>query len=97
MPDGIEGIEIGPNVIQFEDDFIEIRILGFDSFTGVGDLSVERKQANVGFYYIHLTFRSGNTIRIDYDSANPNHHDYFEFQAAYRNDAIVKVEATKVR
>ena len=97
MADRIEGIEIGPNVVQFEDDFIEIRILGFDAFTGAGDLSVERKQAEVGFYYIQLTFRSGNTNRIDYDSANPNHHDYFEFQAAYRNDAIVRVEARRVR
>jgi hypothetical protein len=92
-----EGIGIGPNTVQFEDDFIVIRIFGYDRETGQGDIVIERKQAEVGFYYIYLTFDSGNTNRLDFDGANPNIGEFMDFQATYRNDLIVKVEAKKVR
>jgi hypothetical protein len=91
------GIQIGPNVVQFEDPFIEIRILAFSPFTGLGDLVVEKRQPNVGFYYINISFASGDSVRLDYDGANLNNPDTWELRSSHRNDTIVRVWATKVR
>jgi hypothetical protein len=38
-----DAIEIGPNVIQFEDEFILVRILSFTPGTGMAVLLVEEK------------------------------------------------------
>ena len=90
-------IEIGPNVIQFEDEFILVRILSFTPGTGMAVLLVEEKQTRIGFYYIFVHFKSGDNTRIDYDGANPNRPTSFTVQTSRRDDVIASIEAKKVR
>ena len=90
-------IEIGPNVIQFEDEFILVRILSFTPGTGMAVLLVEEKQTRIGFYYIFVHFKSGDNTRIDYDGANPNRPTSFTVQTSSRDDVIASIEAKKAR
>jgi hypothetical protein len=92
-----DGIRIGPNVIQAEDAYIAVRILSFNPDTGMAELLIDEKVVPIGFYYVFVNFRSGNSTRIDYDGANPNRPNSYTVHTIERGDAIVKVEAKKVR
>jgi hypothetical protein len=91
------GIEIGPNIIQFEDDSIEVRVLSFNPDNGLGDIHVQKKTARVGFYYITVHFRSGDSTRLDYDGGNPQIPVGWEIRTSHRNDTIERVDVIKVR
>jgi hypothetical protein len=92
-----DGIAIGPNIIQFEDDFIAVRIPSFTPTTGQVQVLFEKKSARVGFYYVTVSFLSGDSSRMDYDGENPNNPEIWEINSSHRHDTIVKLEATKVR
>lgn len=91
------GIEIGPNHVHFEDDFIAVRIIGFDPEKGRANVLIERKRKESYFYYVVVKFRSGDSTRIDYDGDNPNIPADYVVRTSHRGDAIASVEAIKVR
>jgi hypothetical protein len=92
-----DGIEIGPNVIQFEDESIAVRILDFNPENGHADVHVQKKAARIGFYYITVQFLSGDSTRLDYDGANPNIPISWDVRTSHPNDVIGEVQVRKVR
>lgn len=90
-------IQVGPNTIQFEDDFIEVRVLSFNPDNGHADIHVQKKTAQVGFYYITVQFRSGDSTRLDYDGGNPSIPVEWDVITSHRNDAIGSIGVIKVR
>ena len=92
-----EGIEIGPHKIQFEDEFIAVRVYWFDPRSGQAEIVIEEKQVPSGYYYVHVHFVSGDSTRIDYDGGNPNRLQSWSISTTHRDDAIARVDAKKVR
>lgn len=90
-------LEIGPEKIWFEDDFITVRIPSFDARSGQGEVTVDHKREPSGDYYIWVHFKSGDSIRMDYNGANPNNPKPWPIQCPHKNDKITSVEAKKIR
>lgn len=92
-----DGLEIGPNKILFQDDYITVRIPHFDSQSGQVEVLVDHKQEPSGDYYIWVHFKSGDSSRMDYNGANPNNPRPWVVNSSHRNDTITRVEAKKIR
>jgi len=92
-----DGLEIGPGKILFQDDYITVSILRFDPESGRAEVLVDHKREPSGEYYIWVHFKSGDSTRMDYNSANPNNPRPWVINSSHRNDTIAKVEAKKIR
>ncbi len=92
-----DGLEIGPDKILFQDDYITVRIARFDPQSGFGEVLVDQKREPSGDYYIWVHFKSGDSTRMDYNGANPNNPRPWVINSSHRNDTITKVEAKKIR
>jgi hypothetical protein len=92
-----DSIVIDPKKVLFEDDFIAVRIVAFDPKSGLGNVSIQKKLPQVGFYYITVSYASGDSNRLDYNGENPNNPDPWDINSSHRNDAITKLEAKKAR
>jgi hypothetical protein len=92
-----DGLEIGPDKILFQDDYITVRIARFDPQSGRGEVLVDHKREPSGDYYIWVHFKSGDSTRMDYNGANPNNPRPWVINSSHRNDTITKVEAKKIR
>jgi hypothetical protein len=92
-----DGLEIGPDKILFQDDYITVRIARFDPQSGCGEVLVDHKGEPSGDYYIWVHFESCDSTRMDYNGANPNNPRPWVINSSHRNDTITKVEAKKIR
>lgn len=82
---------------HFADGHIVLRLLGFDPSSRQCRLAVDENHPNVGFYYIWVTFASGDETRIDYDGANPNRNNRPVVESSHINDFLKSIRATRVR
>jgi len=85
------------NGAVFDDDHMDIELLNFEPYSGVGQLIVREKHNGVGFYYIFVTFESGDSTRIDYDGGNPQRVQFLTVHTTHRNDTIKEIVAKRVR
>lgn len=92
-----DGLEIGPNNILFQDDYIVVIIPRFDPHSGLAEVLVDHKREPSGDYYIWVHFQSGDSTRLDYNGANPNNPRPWTINSSHRNDRIAKVEVKKIR
>src|SRR6202042_1080580 len=67
----VDGQAVHAPETVFSDEHIIVRNVAFDPIDGSLQLSIDENHKNVGFYYINVTFNSGNATRIDYDGGNP--------------------------
>jgi hypothetical protein len=95
--DMAEALEIGPDKVLFQDDFITVTIPHFDTKSGRTEVLVEHKRTPAGDYYIWVHFKSGDSSRMDYNSANPNNPRPWIINSSHRNDTITALEAKKIR
>ena len=65
-----EGKSIYAYQARFADEHIVVRQIGFDPTSGRLALAIDENHEKVGFYYITVTFDSGNSTRIDYDGVS---------------------------
>jgi hypothetical protein len=91
------GLKTGPGQIHFEDEFITVVVLRFDPKSGIAEVVFSKRQALAGFYYVTLSFASGDSVRLDYNGENPNNPAVWTPNSAHRDDVLTKVEAVKVR
>lgn len=56
--------------LVFDDEYITVG-LEFDSSRGAVKLKILEKQDDIGLYYIDVMFDSGDSVKIQYDGANP--------------------------
>lgn len=92
-----DAIEIGPDIVLFEDDFIVVTIPRFDARSGVAEVLVDHKRQSPGDYYIWVQFRSGDSTRMDYVGGNPNNPRPWIVNSLHRDDAITGVDVKKIR
>lgn len=82
---------------RYGDDHITLRFLGFNPSSRQCQLAVDEKHPNVGFYYIWVTFGSGDETRIDYDGGNPNRNTRPIAESNHYNDTLKDIRAKRVR
>lgn len=83
---------------HFADGHIVLRLLGFDPTSPRQcRLAIDEDHPNVGFYYIWVTFASGDETRIDYDGGNPNRDNHPVVTSNHVNDGLKSIRAKRVR
>jgi len=82
---------------QYADEHIVLRLLGFDPSSRQCRLAIDENHPNVGFYYIWVTFGSGDESRIDYDGGNPNRDTRPRATSNHLNDTLKSIRAKRVR
>ena len=92
-----EGPSIYAHQTVFSDNHIVVRMLAFDPTAGRLGLAIDENHKNVGFYYITVTFDSGNSTRIDYDGGNPHRDIRPVVQTGKRNDSVKEIQVVRVR
>ncbi|MGA3210366.1 MAG: hypothetical protein ABSD20_03610 [Terriglobales bacterium] len=63
-------VEAVDGEIVFEDDYITLRLLDFDSASCLARLAIDEFHSNVGFYNIWISFASGAEICVEHDGAS---------------------------
>src|SRR5258708_6235856 len=91
-PEGMQN-----RTLAFEDEHITIELLDFNSHTGVVQVIVREKHERVGFYYIWVNFKSGDSSQIDYDGGNPNREQALTIRTTHRDDNIKEMIVKRVR
>ncbi len=81
---------------HFADSHIVVRLLGFDPTSGQCRLAIDENSLNIGFYYIWVTFASGDETRIDYDGGNPNRNNRPIIKSNHVNDSLSGIRAKRV-
>ena len=93
-----EGKSIYAYQARFADQHIVVRQISFDPTSGQLALAIDENHEKVGFYYITVTFDSGNSTRIDYDGGNPPRRDTRPIvQTPKRNDTVKEIKVIRVR
>ncbi len=92
-----EGKSIYAHQAVFADKHIVVRNLAFDPTAGRLGLAIDENHENVGFYYITVTFDSGNFTRIDYDGGNPSRDNRPIVQTGKQNDTVREIKVVRVR
>jgi hypothetical protein len=92
-----EGRSIYLHQMQFADQHIVVRFIGFDPSSGTARLAIDENHPNVGFYYIWVHFGSGNSHRTDYDGGNPKRDNRPIAITTQRNDTVTRLEIKRVR
>ena len=92
------GLMASQQQVVFHDEHIIVGDAGFDPADGTLKLEIhEKHEGSVGFYYITVTFDSGNATRIDYDGGNPRRVKNPIVQTWEKNDSVKDVKAVRVR
>lgn len=91
------GQEVYAFQTHFSDGHIVLRLLGFDPTSRQCRLAIDEEHPNVGFYYIWVTFSSGDESRFDYDGGNPNRDNHPIATSSHINDGVKNIRATRVR
>jgi hypothetical protein len=91
------GLKTGPEHVHFEDDFIKVWVRSFNPKNGLVELIVEKKQSQVGSYYITLSFESGDSALLSYNGESPSNPRAWTPNSSHKNDTLIKLEATKHR